>query len=205
MSGGRDIIFAEYFKLFDRAAPKKLLDADDVTTSRKRKLQDSKNGLYISENPKHKLKNFLSFPWLWNEHAIPSSSIEPSWSLVFRVTSNPDIRTDQPRYEMQNVLSTVSVDHKLTSMFVPKSHHFSQRGHTKSFRHRHRRSWTWGHLVLANKACPYSSSWIYCIQSANHIIIQCLSPTLQNFSCGLLTATKLVTFDKIWTILMCSL
>ena len=42
MSGRRDIIFAEYRELFDGVVQKKLLDADDVTTSRPRKLQNSK-------------------------------------------------------------------------------------------------------------------------------------------------------------------
>ena len=45
MSGSRDIISAECRELFDGGVQKKLLDADDVTTSRPRKLQNSKNGL----------------------------------------------------------------------------------------------------------------------------------------------------------------
>ena len=45
MSRSRDIIFAEYRKLFDGDVQKQLLDADDVTTSKPRKLQNSKNGL----------------------------------------------------------------------------------------------------------------------------------------------------------------
>ena len=45
MSGSRDIISVEYRDLFDRAVEKKILDADDVTTSRLQKLQNSKNGL----------------------------------------------------------------------------------------------------------------------------------------------------------------
>ena len=46
MSGSRDIISAEYRELFDGAVQKKrLLDIDDESTSRPRKLQNSKNGL----------------------------------------------------------------------------------------------------------------------------------------------------------------
>ena len=45
MAGSRDIISAECRELFDGVAQKKkLFDADDVTTSRPRKLQNSKNG-----------------------------------------------------------------------------------------------------------------------------------------------------------------
>ena len=45
MTGSPYIIYAEYCELFDGAVQRKLLGADDVTTSRPRKLQNSKNGL----------------------------------------------------------------------------------------------------------------------------------------------------------------
>ena len=47
MSESRGIISVEYRELFDGAIQKKkkLLDADDVTTSRPQKLQNSKKGL----------------------------------------------------------------------------------------------------------------------------------------------------------------
>ena len=48
MSRSRDIISTEYRELLDGAVQKiKSLDADDVTTSVQRKLQNSKNGLQL--------------------------------------------------------------------------------------------------------------------------------------------------------------
>ena len=48
MSGSRNFISAEYRELFDETVQKqKSLNADDVTTSRLRKLQNNKDGLQL--------------------------------------------------------------------------------------------------------------------------------------------------------------
>ena len=48
MSGSRNFISAEYRELFNKTVQKqKSLNADDVTTSRLRKLQNNKDGLQL--------------------------------------------------------------------------------------------------------------------------------------------------------------